>query len=102
VYSNLPWLILPYYTLATLAGAALLGVDIQPQALEQALSEIASASWRDLAGIGHMLAPFMWAYLVGSTVGALVLAAVAYRTSLAMILAHRRRLAQRSSDGQHF
>ena len=100
VYSNLPWIILPYYTLSTLAGAALLGVDIQPQTLEQALSELAAASWRDLVGVGHILAPFMWAYLVGSTVGALVLAAVGYRASLAMILAHRRRLAQKASDGQ--
>jgi hypothetical protein len=99
VYSNLPWIILPYYTLSTLAGAALLGAEIQPQALEQALSEIAHASWRDLAGVGHILAPFMWAYLVGSTVGALVLAAVAYRASLAMILAHRRRTAARAGDG---
>jgi uncharacterized protein len=98
VYSNLPWIILPYYTLSTLAGAAILGVDVQPQTLEDALSKLAAASWRDLAGVGHILAPFMWAYLVGSTVGALVLAAISYRASLAMILAHRRRVAHRAEE----
>lgn len=90
VYSNLPWIILPYYTLSTLAGAALLGVKLDPAMLDDALSKLAAASWRDVAGIGHILAPFMWAYLVGSTVGAILLAAVGYKVSLAMILAHRR------------
>src|SRR5919109_1897901 len=74
VYSNLPWIIPAYYTIATLAGATLLGVDIKTQALEEATAAVAAASWTDLAGIGHILAPFMWAYLVGSTLGALVLA----------------------------
>jgi uncharacterized protein len=91
VYSNLPWIIVPYYTVATLAGAALMGIDLQPQALEDALSSIVSASWRDLAGVGHILAPFMWAYLVGSTIGALLLGLAGYRIALAMILAHHRR-----------
>jgi uncharacterized protein (DUF2062 family) len=91
VYSNLPWIIVPYYTVATLAGAALMGIDLQPQALEDALSSIVSASWRDLAGVGHILAPFMWAYLVGSTIGALLLGLAGYRMALALILAHRRR-----------
>jgi hypothetical protein len=99
VYSNLPWIILPYYTITTLAGAALLGIDIQPQTLEEAMSKIAAASWRDLAGIGHILAPFMWAYLVGSTLGAVLLAGVGYKVSLAMIVAHRRRVAQRPDTG---
>jgi uncharacterized protein len=91
VYSNLPWIIVPYYTVATLAGAALMGIDLQPQALEDALSSIVSASWRDLAGVGHILGPFMWAYLVGSTIGALLLGLAGYRMALALILAHRRR-----------
>jgi uncharacterized protein (DUF2062 family) len=97
VYSNLPWIIPAYYTIATLAGATLLGVDIKTQALEEATAAVAAASWTDLAGIGHILAPFMWAYLVGSTLGALVLAGISYRVSLAMILAHRRRQAVESS-----
>ena len=37
VYSNLPWLVPAYYTLATIAGAAVLRVDVQPRALEDAM-----------------------------------------------------------------
>jgi uncharacterized protein len=102
VYSNLPWIIVPYYTVATLAGAALMGIDLEPRALEDALSSIVSASWRDLAGVGHLLAPFMWAYLVGSTIGALILGLAGYRVALAMILAHRRRTPPKPPDSATF
>ncbi|HEY7498618.1 MAG TPA: DUF2062 domain-containing protein [Vicinamibacterales bacterium] len=90
VYSNLPWILPAYYTLATLAGAKLLGIDIQPQALEQATAAFRSAGWADMGDVARLLAPFMWAYLVGSTLGAAVLAGVSYRVSLTMIVAHRR------------
>ena len=90
VYSNLPWLVPAYYTLATIAGAAVLGVDVQPRALEEAMRAISAASWGDFGGLARRLAPLMWAYVLGSTVGSVLLAAVAYRVSLAMILAHRK------------
>ena len=35
------------------------------------------------------LAPLAWAYMLGSTLGALVLAAIAYRVALTAVLAHR-------------
>jgi uncharacterized protein len=97
VYSNLPWILPAYYTLATLAGAKILGLDIQPQALESAIAALTSSSWGDLGRVGRLLAPFMWAYLVGSSLGAVILAGVSYRVSLAMILAHRRSQAAHSS-----
>jgi uncharacterized protein (DUF2062 family) len=102
VYSNLPWLVPAYYTLATIGGAALLGVEVQPRALEEAMRAVSATPWsfgefRDLL---RTFAPLMQAYLLGSTVGAVVLAAVAYRVSLVMILAHRRRLAHRPSEHQ--
>ena len=46
VYSNLPWILPAYYTVSTIGGAALLGVDIQPRVLEQAIMSVSSASWR--------------------------------------------------------
>jgi uncharacterized protein len=100
VYSNLPWLVPAYYTVATIAGAALLGVDVQPRALEEAMRAISSAPWsfvefRDLA---KTFAPLMRAYLLGSSLGAVVLAAVAYRVSLVMIVTHRQRQALRPSE----
>jgi uncharacterized protein (DUF2062 family) len=100
VYSNLPWLVPAYYTLATLGGAAMLGVDVQPRALEEAMRAVSAASWSigDFTELGRLLAPLMWSYTLGSTLGALLLAAVAYRVSLAMILAHRRHVAQQASE----
>ena len=98
VYSNLPWLVPAYYTLATVAGAAILRVDVQPKALEEAMRSFSAASWGELAGLARHLAPLLWAYVLGSTLGALLLAGIAYRVSLAMILAHRKRVAHRSEE----
>jgi uncharacterized protein (DUF2062 family) len=100
VYSNLPWLLPAYYTLTTLAGAAVLGVKVQPRALEQAMRALTSApwSWGELSGLGRTMAPLLGAYVLGSTVGAVLLAAIAYRVSLAVIIAHRRHIAHRSSE----
>ncbi len=65
VYTNLPWLVPAYYTLATIAGAAVLGVDVQPQALEEAMRAVSTASWREFGGLARRLAPLMWAYTLG-------------------------------------
>jgi uncharacterized protein len=98
VYSNLPWLVPAYYTVATIAGAAVLGVDVQPRALEEAMRAVSAATWGEFGGLARRLAPIMWAYVLGSTVGAVVLAAIAYRVSLAMILTHRKLAAQRTKE----
>jgi uncharacterized protein (DUF2062 family) len=98
VYTNLPWLVPAYYTIATIAGAAVLGVDVQPRALEEAVRAISAASWGEFGGLARRLAPIMWAYVLGSTVGSVLLAAVAYRVSLAMILTHRKVAAQRAKE----
>lgn len=93
IYSNLPWILPPYYTLATIVGAAILGVDVPPrllQDLSQAVSQVSLDGFRD---VGRTLAPLLWAYTLGSTLGAVALAGLAYRASLAMILAHRRHVA---------
>src|SRR5216110_3253430 len=34
IYSNLPWILPAYYTLATMAGAAILRVEIKPRLLK--------------------------------------------------------------------
>jgi uncharacterized protein (DUF2062 family) len=98
VYSNLPWLVPAYYTIATIAGAAVLGVDVQPRALEEAMRAISAATWGEFGGLARRLAPIMWAYVLGSTVGAVLLAAIAYRVSLAMILTHRKLASQRTKE----
>jgi uncharacterized protein len=98
VYTNLPWLVPAYYTVATIAGAAVLGVEVPPGAVDTAMEAVSAASWGHLAGLAQALAPLLWAYVLGSTAGAVLLAAVGYRVSLAMILAHRKRLTQHQSE----
>jgi uncharacterized protein (DUF2062 family) len=90
IYSNLPWILPAYYTVATIAGAALLRVTVPPGLLREMTEAATLASWREFWQMAHTLTPLVWAYTLGSTLGAIALAAVAYRVSLALILTHRR------------
>ena len=92
IYSNLPWILPAYYTLATLLGATLLRVKVPPNLLRDLQSALAEASWADFRQLGHALTPLAWAYVLGSTIGAVILALIAYRVAFAMIVAHRRRI----------
>jgi uncharacterized protein (DUF2062 family) len=91
IYANLPWILPAYYSLATMAGAAILQVPIKPKLLGELTSALVDASWADFRQLAHALTPLVWSYVLGSTLGALLLALIAYRVSLAMIVAHRRR-----------
>lgn len=93
IYSNLPWILPAYYTLTTVAGAAILGVQVPPGLLRDLSSAVADASWADFRIVAGSLAPLAWAYALGSTLGALLLAGIAYRVALTMVLAHRKRVA---------
>jgi uncharacterized protein (DUF2062 family) len=93
IYSNLPWILPAYYTLATLLGAAVLNVDVPPGLLKDFRDALSDASWGEFRSLAKTLTPLMWSYALGSLIGAVALAVVAYRASLTMITAHRRRLA---------
>jgi len=92
VYSNLPWILPAYYTLATMLGATVLGVDVPPGLLKDFREALTDASWGEFRSLAKTLTPLMWAYALGSLIGAVTLAGVAYRASLTMIVAHRRRV----------
>src|SRR5262245_36732087 len=94
IYSNLPWILPAYYTLTTMIGAAILRVEIKPSLLTELTSALADASWAAFRQLAPALTPLAWAYVLGSTLGAIVLALIAYRVSLTMIVAHRRRIGQ--------
>jgi uncharacterized protein (DUF2062 family) len=94
IYSNLPWILPAYYTLTTMMGAAILRVPIKPKLLGELTMALGDASWTDFRLLAHALTPLAWAYVLGSTMGAIVLALIAYRVSLTMIVAHRRRIGQ--------
>ena len=98
IYSNLPWILPAYYTLATLAGAAILGAKVPPGLLRELSEALSDASWGEFRHLAHALTPLAWAYVLGSTLGALLLAAVAYRVSLAMIVTHRRHHAMKELE----
>jgi uncharacterized protein len=92
VYSNLPWIIAPYYLLATTVGTFVThdrvppGFDHQMVSLFE-LSVFSAQFWRELVVI---MRPLLWPYAVGSTIGALVIALVAYPAALAFVKSRRR------------
>jgi len=94
IYSNLPWILPAYYTLVTMLGAAILRVPLKPKLLGELTTALGQASWADFRQLAHALTPLAWSYVLGSTIGAILLALIAYRVSLTMIVAHRRRIGQ--------
>jgi uncharacterized protein (DUF2062 family) len=94
IYSNLPWILPAYYTLVTMLGAALLRARIPPRLLQDLTGAFRDASGADFRHLAHALKPLLWSYVLGSTIGALILAFIAYRVALATIIAHRRHLAK--------
>jgi uncharacterized protein (DUF2062 family) len=102
VYSNLPWILPAYYTLSTTLGATILQYDVPPGFWKDLREALTAASWGEFRSFAKALMPLLWAYALGSTLGAVALAVTAYRGSLTMIVAHRRHLAAvRSSEDPH-
>ena len=92
VYSNLPWVIAPYYALATLIGARLVGQRI-PRGFRGQLRHLFDLSVYDGAfwhTAGEVLRPMLWPYVIGTTFCAALLAAGAYQLALGFILSRRR------------
>jgi len=92
VYSNLPWIIAPYYAFTTVAGAAILRVTPPPDLRDRLgdmfqLSIRSSEFWHEVM---HLLRPLLWPYALGSLAGASILSAVAYRVALAFVIRRRR------------
>jgi uncharacterized protein (DUF2062 family) len=92
VYSNLPWFLGPYYAFATMAGAQITGHKLPPD-LKLKLGALFDMTifggefWRQLITI---LKPLLLPYAVGSTFGALAIAAFAYPLALAFVTSRRR------------
>jgi uncharacterized protein (DUF2062 family) len=99
VYSNLPWILPAYYSLAIALGATILRVDMPPGIMKELTEALTDASWGEFRRLAHVLLPLLWAYVLGSTIGAAILSFVGYRLSLATIIAHRRHQAlQQQAD----
>jgi uncharacterized protein (DUF2062 family) len=92
VYSNLPWIIGPYYAFATMAGAKITGHQLPPDLRSQlgALFDMTVFEREFWYRLITILKPLLWPYVVGSTFGALILAALAYPLALAFVTSRRR------------
>jgi len=92
VYSNLPWIIAPYYTFATMGGAALLRTNFPPDFGNDLarLFELSILSHEFWGRLVELIRPLLWPFFVGSSIGAIVLAAIAYPVALAFITSRRR------------
>lgn len=92
VYANLPWIIAPYYAIATLVGAQITSHRI-PRGFRGQLRQVFDLSmftgdfWHRLLMV---MQPIAVPYLVGSTLCALLLAAAAYQLALAFVTSRRR------------
>ena len=78
--TNLPWFMLPWYTLSTAAGALVLQSPVATD-ISGSLSRLfdlpltGPAFWTQALEIAS---PFLWSFLFGSTAGALVIGVVSY------------------------
>ena len=92
VYSNLPWLLVPYYTLVTWLGATILRTAPPPGLVEAFITALQNRSWSEFKSAFGTLEPVLWAFTLGSTLGATLLSLIAYRVSFVMITTHRKRM----------
>lgn len=90
VYSNLPWTLPAYYTVATLLGAAFLGVHVPTGLLNAARLALADFSVQRIGDLFRLLSPFLWSFVLGSTLGAIIVAGISYPLALGFIRAGRR------------
>jgi uncharacterized protein (DUF2062 family) len=92
IYSNLPWIIVPYYMLATFAGAVVLGVELPADLMAEFRNLLEHFTVREAGQFWGRLEPLFWSYVVGTTLCALLIACIAYLAALFFILATRRRI----------
>ena len=92
VYSDLPWIIGPYYAGATMAAARITGHRLPPGFRSQiaALFELSAFQGEFWHRLVTILKPLLFPYAVGSFFGAIILAAFAYPLALAFVTSRRR------------
>jgi uncharacterized protein (DUF2062 family) len=92
VYSNLPWIIAAYYAGATALGALVMRTNLPPE-FQSRLGELLELSiltgqfWTE---VGSLLRPFLWPFIVGSTIGAVLMALGAYLAAVGFVRFRRK------------
>ena len=85
--TNLPWTIVPWYTLTTYLGSLIVGQPIGADFTTR-LSAVLDLPFYRMAfwqRAYDLVAPFFWSFLVGSTLGAIVIGIAAYVITLPLL-----------------
>ena len=61
------------------------------RASEELTAALSDGSWAEFRRLARAFSPLAWAFVLGSTAGAVILAGLGYLVSHAMIVAHRKR-----------
>jgi hypothetical protein len=102
-YTNLPWILAAWYGLATAVGAWLLGTKLPP-GFGDRLAQLFSRSLLTVEFWGQLadeMRPLFWPYFVGSTLGAALLAAIAYWLTRGFIEARHRHALEATRKAKH-
>jgi len=93
VFSNVPWVVAPYYAFTTMFVGAPLTGDRVPPGFRDQVTLLFEQSLFD-GGFWHhlymLIRPLMVPFTVGSLIGALVLSGAAYVLALAFVTSRRR------------
>jgi uncharacterized protein len=92
VCTNLPWIWVPWYTATTAIAGALLGVPL-PDDLRGEFVALFSRSlftWGFLHHLFDLVRPWVLPFILGPTVGALLLGLATYPAALVVMLVRRR------------
>jgi uncharacterized protein (DUF2062 family) len=98
--ANLPWIMVPWYAATTALAGAVMGVAV-PADVAAALSSVLGHSpfsasfWTTVYSVAR---PWIVPFLVGPTVGGLVLGCLTYPVALALIRTRRRMRAARLAN----
>ena len=89
--SNLPWIMIPWYAATTAAGAAILQLPLTADFNAKMTRLLESpvyrrAFWEQATDV---FGPLLWSFLLGSTVGAAMLAVVSYFIMARLLLSRR-------------
>ena len=89
---NLPWIMVPWYTATTALAGALLGVPLPADLRGEFVSLFSQSvlSWAFLRHLFGLVRPWVVPFIVGPTVGAILLGLATYPAALLVMLARQR------------
>lgn len=95
VCTNLPWIMVPWYTATTAVAGAVLGVPLPADLRGEFVSLFSQSAftWGFLHHLLSLVRPWIVPFIVGPTVGAILLGAATYPLALTVMLARQRQRA---------